>query len=679
MSEIKTFKFDTSDIDSIRAYKYGSDWPIVYILENGKEMYVGETFRAYSRAKQHLENPQRKKLNKLHLISDDEANKSATLDVESSLIEYFVADGKFVLQNGNGGLQNHNYYDRERYRAKFEVLWEKLRSMNLATKDLRQIRNSDLFKYSPYKTLTDDQYFVANKIIEGITSSENVNFVIQGGPGTGKSIVATYLIKQLVDKGIDNVALVIAMTPLRNTLKKVFRSIPGLSASMVVGPSDVARGSYDVVIVDETHRLRQRRNIPNYGTFDETNRQLGFDQNADELDWILHSTSKVVLFYDPKQSVRPSDISPEKILNLEAHRLSLSTQMRVKGGEEYLAFIDQLLEESSTGKYKPESYDFKVFSDFNDFILAIKNKDKEHSLSRMVAGYAWDWLSKTNPRQPDIVIEGQSLFWNSRLTDWVNSPNAVNEVGCIHTIQGYDLNYAGVIMGPEISYNPETKRIEIDKSKYKDANGHRGVSDENELKRYIINIYKTLLTRGILGTYIYVCDSNLRDYLKRHIEITAPSSQKELSTTKGSNETLKQTLHSILSPYAEKIVSLPLYDSVGCGDMMYADPVSQETMEIPESFIRSGAKYFILRTSGDSMNELGIEDGDLILCQKNYQAPTGSIAIVLIGDEAVLKEIKYEEDGLLLKPRSTNPQHKVRKLGEDDDFKVLGIFVKKLN
>ncbi len=663
MSEIKTFRFDSTHIDSIRAYKYGSDWPVVYILENGKEMYVGETFRAYSRAKQHLDNPVRKKLSKVHIISDDEANKSATLDIESSLIEYFVADGKYVLQNGNGGLQNHNYFDRERYKAKFEVLWEKLRSMNLAHKDLRQIRNSDLFKYSPYKTLTDDQYLVTKNIIEEILRSERVNFVVQGGPGTGKSIVATYLIKQLVEQGITNVALVVAMTPLRNTFKKVFRNIPGLSAKMVIGPGEVAKNKYDVVIVDEAHRLRQRRNIPNYGTFDETNRALGLPEDSDELDWIQHSASKVVLFYDPKQSVRPSDIAPEKVSNLSAHRFTLATQMRVKGGQAYLSFIDELLEDGAAPVARFESYDFKVFSNFEEFIQAIKAKDKEHSLGRMLAGYAWEWVSKRNPSQADIEIEGQSLFWNSQLSDWVNSPNSVNEVGCIHTIQGYDLNYAGVIIGPEISYNPHTKSIEVDKRKYKDANGHRGVDDPEELKRYIVNIYKTLLTRGILGTYVYVVDVPLRKYIQASL---------------GESEIVR--IYDIIpSPYTSNFINVPLYDSVGCGDAMLADTTAQEMYPVPKNLLRAGAKYFALRTSGDSMNKLGINDGDIILCQKNYQASSGSIAVVLIDDEAVLKEIQYQRDGLLLKPRSTNLRHKERLLGEYDEFKVLGEFVCKLN
>jgi hypothetical protein len=576
-----------------------------------------------------------------------------------------VADGQFEVLNGNGGLQDHDYYDRERYQSKFEVIWEKLQTKGLARSDWRDLRNSDLFKYSPYKTLTDDQYLVVDEILSALNTKNGKNFLVNGGPGTGKTIVATYLMKQLVDKGNKNIALVIAMTPLRKTLKKVFRSIPGLSASMVVGPADTVNHSYDVVLVDEAHRLRRRKNIPNYGSFDEVNRKLGFNNDADELDWIQARSKQVILFYDNRQSVRPSDILPEKINNLDVQSFTLETQMRVKGGYDYLTFVDQLLEGEAKQNFKSSAYDFKYFDNFTRFIAALKHKKKEHSLCRLVAGYGWEWKSKTDKTQFDIEIDGHKLFWNSKLSDWVNSPNAPSEVGCIHTIQGYDLNYTGVIIGPELSYDPVNKEILVLKDNYKDANGHRGVSDPEELKRYVINIYKTLMTRGILGTYVYVVDEELKNYLE---EITSGKS--------GRKEVIEEAVES---PYVEVTTSLPLYDSIGCGEATYADPVSVEQIEIPQSLVKPGAKYFVLRTSGDSMNKLGIEDGDLILCQKNYQATSGSNAVVLIGDDATLKEIKYEKDGLLLIPHSTNTEHQEIKLGEEDDFKVLGTFVRRLD
>jgi DUF2075 family protein len=186
--------------------------------------------------------------------------------------------------------------------------------------------------------------------------------------------------------------------------------------------------------------------------------------------------------------------------------------MRIKGGEEYIDFVDKLLEGKNPA-INFFQYDYKVYDDIAAMVGDIKKKDKEHSLARVVAGFAWKW-TKSDKSVADIEIGDMKLFWNSKNHDWVNSSNAINEVGCIHTIQGYDLNYTGVIIGPELTYDPIMKELVIDKLKYKDPNGYRGVEDQEELKRYIINIYKTLFTRGILGTYVYAVDENLRAYLK---------------------------------------------------------------------------------------------------------------------------------------------------------------------
>ncbi len=663
MSDIATFSFNATGVEKIRNYKYGSDWPVVYLIENGKELYVGETIRAYGRTKQHLENEARKHLKMIHVISDDEFNKSATLDTESSLIEYLVADGKYILQNGNGGLQNHDYFDRERYRGKFELLWKKLQDLNIASKDLLQIRNSDIFKYSPYKTLTDDQYLIASKLLEQFKENKIQTYIIHGGPGTGKTILATFLIKQLIEAGKKDVALVIAMVSLRKTLKKVFRDIPGLSPNMVIGPNEVVNQKYDILIVDETHRLHQRRNIPNYGTFDKTNRALGLGNEGTELDWVLKSANQVVLFYDEKQSVRPSDISINKVLESKPISFELKTQMRVKGGEKYLEFIDKLLENDGNIKANFSDYDFKICDDLAEMVSDIKKQDKIHSLSRLVAGYAWKWISRTNNGMPDIVIGDVKLFWNSKIHDWVNSSNAINEVGCIHTIQGYDLNYAGVIIGPEMLYDPITKKIIVDKSKYLDSNGHNGVNDPEELKRYIVNIYKTLLTRGILGTYIYIVDENLRNYFK---EKFGQETSKKMDFKENYNE------RKIVSPFTMEMIRVPLVGSAPCGNPLLGEENIEEYIEVEKSKIKPGYNYFILRATGDSMNLVGINDGDLVLCRQQLKADTGNRVVALLGDNVTIKEYGPREDGVrLLLPKSSNKDHMPITPGEGDS--VQGI------
>ena len=188
-------------------------------------------------------------------------------------------------------------------------------------------------------------------------------------------------------------------------------------------------------------------------------------------------------------------------------------------GSEYIDFINDIFLHKQPLKTTFSNYEFKIYDAADTMVEDIKLKNKEHGLSRIVAGYAWPW--HTNPKKKDkqlkshdIEIGDLKLVWNSSAQDWVNSENAINEVGCIHTVQGYDLNYVGVIIGPEFGYNHKAKKFKIDKTKYFDINGHAGVRDPQELEQYIINIYKTLCTRGIKGTYIYIVDKELREYFK---------------------------------------------------------------------------------------------------------------------------------------------------------------------
>lgn len=199
--------------------------------------------------------------------------------------------------------------------------------------------------------------------------------------------------------------------------------------------------------------------------------------------------------------------------------------MRCAGGTLYTDYIKNIFNCSQIECLDMDNYDVKIFDDVNDMIENIKALDKKYGLCRNAAGYSWEWISKGIKDYKDVIKQGKEditigsykYVWNMTNEEFILSENAINEIGCIHTLQGYDLNYCGVILGEEIDYNPKTNQIEIDLDKFYDKYVKQGSSDD-VVKEFIINSYKVIMTRGIKGCYVYACNKNMKDYLSRFIK-----------------------------------------------------------------------------------------------------------------------------------------------------------------
>ena len=566
--KVTNYPFNKADIGLINNDSLARDaYPIVYILYDTKTMvaYVGESTNAIARMNNHLSHPEKKNLNWVYIISDESFNKSAALDIESNLIQYMTAAGDFKLLNGNGGISSHNYYQKSEYFKIFKRIWSKLSFENIRMRDLLELQNSDLYKYSPYKSLSPDQYNSILEIFKDYSSDGIKKIFVNGSAGTGKTILAIYLIKllstlsqyELHDIDIEDeallfeldafkknnpekliIGLVVPMTSLRNTLKQVFKSVHGLSSNMVIGPTDVVKKKYDFLIVDEAHRLTRRKSIMGYGAFDNVNKRLGLyhtekidgknvqsaEKNGNQLDWIINSSKYQLFFYDSEQSIKPADVRQEsfdKIKNQnDASQITLFSQMRSEGKNDYITFVDNLLKEkldNNTSIYNNPNYELTLFDDLSLMMERLQKMENEFGLCRSMSGYSWPWVSKTDANLPDAMIDGVKMFWNRQSIDWINSTTDVTEMGCIHTVQGYDLNYSGVIFGKEITYDKNSKKIKVIKNNYHDIKGKQALENEDELLKYIVKIYKTMMYRGIKGTYIYVCDRDLREYFEKHI------------------------------------------------------------------------------------------------------------------------------------------------------------------
>ena len=719
--KINHYNFENSLFEDFNTNHFAKDlWPLVYILSDGetKTAYVGETTDAYSRMSTHLKHKTKSKLNSVHLITCEKFNKSATLDIESNLIKYMSGDNVYNLLNGNLGLANHNYYQKkEIYWDIFNSIWNQLRAEGISKHSIEHIDNSDLFKYSPYKTLTNEQSEGLFQILQSLATGKDDNTIVEGGAGTGKTILAIFLFKMLSSELEDfsfkefgteekkyielvnrirktnpnpKMALVVPMSSFRSTLKKVFKNIKGLSASMVIGPAEVSKQKYDILVVDESHRLRRRVNLGAYfGAFDKVCEALNLDKhNCSELDWVTMQSNHTILFYDEGQSIKPSDAKKEGFDVLKTHHktsiLKLKSQFRVKGGNAYVDFIGSLLNSkfnSDTIKFNSKEYEFTLFDSLETMIEQIQLRDKESGLSRLIAGYSWEWKSNKDKNIFDIQIDNVKLKWNGTANDWINSEGSINEVGCIHTTQGYDLNYSGIIFGNEISFDPETNEIIIKEENYFDKNGKQSIKDPKELKAFIINIYKTIMLRGIKGTYVYVCDPLLRAYFESFIP--------KFLTEKTNSNTLFKTENII--PFENAI---PLYDlKVAAGNFGTLQQVEDvRWINLPDK-IKPSEDLFACQVIGESMNKV-IPNGSYCLFRK-YSGGSRNGQIVLVentnfhdsdfGSCYTIKEYesKKQEDkdgwkhqSIILKPLSTDRTYEKIILQEDElaSFKVIGVF-----
>lgn len=567
--EIRSYPFakDAISILSDGDERYGN-WPAVYTLRNDRSIYVGESRNVASRIRQHLASGTKDAMQHVQIILDRTFNKSAALDLEAFLIEYLGGDNRYVLLNRNKGIVDGDYFDRAKYRETFQEIFEDLRSKGIFERSLPEIQNDDLFKLSPFKALTPEQAVAVEDILRDLLrrvpgQRHDVPIVVQGDPGTGKTVVAIYLMKLLADIGtaedaelnttIDDsdsrfseffteanrerlsalsIGFVVPQQSLRASVAEVFKHTPYLERSMVLDPFAVGESDqhFDVLVVDEAHRLNQRANQPSASQnsrFSEINRKLfGRDESHyTQLDWIKQQSEHQVLFLDGAQSVRPADIPRstwewllEVAKSTDRHH-ELHSQMRVQAGRGYIDYVRAILRSEAPGSDEFVDYEIEMFDEFQVMHDRIRERDAEYGLARLVAGYAWEWRSKKDKSLPDIVLDGYGLQWNRTTKDWINSSTSLDEVGSIHTVQGYDLNYAGVIIGSDLRFDTEQQRIVFDRSNYFDKKGKEnnprlGLEfDDEDLLEYVINIYGVLLTRGIKGTYVYVCDPDLREYL----------------------------------------------------------------------------------------------------------------------------------------------------------------------
>ena len=569
--QIKNYSFDQSTVNNLaRADHLEENWPVVYQIYNNQQIYIGETTNLKNRMNQHLANAEKSSLKhgSLKVVFDETFNKSAALDLESYLIQYFSGDGKFRVLNRNDGMCDRDYYGRENYRKTFEEIWNRLRELKIADKTISEINNSELFKFSPYKNLNFEQLNVVTEIVqnidEAITSNTKSLSVIDGDAGTGKTIVIMYLAKLLADlQSFDNknddiddesnfniffeleninqkfknksIALVIPQPSLCGRIRKIFDKIDLGDANIkIFSPIQFGKSNddFDITLVDEAHLLK----VGVTGTLGKQVHEI--DQkifgNTDihsELEWIMAKSKNVVMVFSDQQRIRPANISKSDILKYSdeynMRKYWLKTQMRSLGGKKYIDYIHDILSNDlrPTQKEIFKGFEAKIFTNIQDFVAAMQERESEYGLSRMVAGFAWKWSSKEDKREYDIRIDGMEFRWNSTQNNWIGSKNAPEEVGSIYTVQGDDLNYVGIIIGNDLLYRNGKLIFNRDacadsgamKRNQRQVANNEQISEDDMLEQ-ILRTYRILMNRAVKGVYIYACDEELSKYLANYFD-----------------------------------------------------------------------------------------------------------------------------------------------------------------
>lgn len=378
-------------------------------------------------------------------------------------------------------------------------------------------------------TLIDDQKIVFERALEIVKKEEKKKvYIVHGGPGTGKTVLAINMLVAILNMD-QNVMYVTKNSAPREVYRKKLTDgkyrkayIDNLfkgSGSFTEAISD----DFDCLIIDEAHRLNEKS-----GMF----QNLGENQVKE----IINAAKTSIFFVDDFQMVTTKDIGSTneikkwcRYFDAEVYEDTLLSQFRCNGSDSYLSWIDNVLEINleATDDFDFD-YDIRICDSPEEVRELILEKNKINNKSRMVAGYCWNWIKegKNNSDIHDIQIGDFGMSWNlGSSSTWAIDPESVNEIGCIHTCQGLEFDYVGVIIGEDLRYDDGiitdfTKRARTDQS-LKGLKGLYKKNKEEALKiadRIIKNTYRTLLTRGQKGCYIYCVDKDLQEYLKKRLK-----------------------------------------------------------------------------------------------------------------------------------------------------------------
>lgn len=547
--------------------KYLLDYPTVYIVHDEKKnrefsVYIGETSDIRQRTKQHLiEDPKKREDweslansddSKIYIIGHDYFNKSLTLDIENKLMMYMSSIDSVQSVYNRRTNQQKEYYTVDKLDEIFSKIWRKLRNKNKTLFPVEKIiKDSALFKASPFHKLSDEQIQAKDKVIlkimEALTRNQSGELILVAGEaGSGKTVLMSslfYELKQLAQEESENIVLQEANSYLlvnHEQQLKVYQQIAnklGITSKKV--PNLVSKPTTfinnhtpeekaDVVIVDEAHLLWTQGKQSYRG--------------KNQLYDLMERAKVVVAVFDINQVLTTEQYWEEEELltleheaNLKGNFIRLENQMRINASQSTINWIRSMIDDRKINPILKDikGYDLKIFNHPEELYQAIrkKAKDENSGISRIIATFDWEYVDKRKPEKDDywrVKIGDWSLPWNLQLPQmkeqkrknrnlsWAEQEQTIDEVGSTFTIQGFDLNYAGVIIGPSVKYRNGEIVFDRSFSQNKKATRQRTLKNgkkEQFSDMLLKNELNVLLTRGVNGLYIYAVDEELQKAL----------------------------------------------------------------------------------------------------------------------------------------------------------------------
>ena len=605
----------------------------------------------------------------------------------------YVVKAPVFLKNDAARLQDY-ILRHIRYCSHEDIIWKidngKLRpSKQLADSLTSMLKGNDEF------VMLDDQkvvYETAVHLAKKAQQGKKQVLIVEGGPGTGKSVLAVNLLVTLTSEGIasqyvtkNSAPRAVYSVKLSGSYKKSYIN------NLFVGSGNFIEtmpNTMGALIVDEAHRLNMKS-----GMFSN----LGENQIKE----IIKTAHFSVFFVDDCQRIHMKDVGSveyimqcAKEMGVDVHLEHLSSQFRCNGSDGYLSWLDNALQirETANIRLTEEDYDFRIFDSPTEMFNAIKHKNETNNKSRVVAGYCWDWKSKQDHRAYDIEIP-QFFFrkqWNFNSNEpWLIGEHSIDQIGCIHTCQGLELDYVGVIIGPDMVYKNNRvvtdgfKRSPNDQSLkgFKSMMAHNPKEALQAADTIIKNTYRTLMTRGMKGCYVYCCDPSLAEHFK------------ELMAEKPAEAEIIR-IEPMVNDDVKFIDFLPVYSiKAACGYFGEGDDVSELGWIQVEGVGKLNRNMFVVQASGHSM-EPRINDGDFCVFRAN---PAGSRQgkIVLVqhhnyydSDYAGAYSIKeyrssksydqfgnWQHEKIELLPLNKDYNPIVIDELESEDFRVIGEFI----